>query len=398
MGRTLHKLSALTVKAAATPGYYGDGGGLYLQVARGGTKSWVFRYKRNGRARELGLGALLTTPLAAARKKAEEMRLTLGAGLEPVATRDAARAAAASRMTFADCATAYIAAHKDGWSNPKHADQWTATLDTYANPVFGKADVSAVDTAMIVRALKPIWTEKTETASRLRGRIERVLAWATTADYRKGDNPARWRGHLDTLLPKPSKVKTVTHHPALPYAEIGAFMVKLAAEKGTAAHALRLAILTATRTNEVIGATWSEFDLKAKVWTIPAERMKAGKEHRVPLSAAALKIVKSSAPPAANPGAYIFPGAKKGQPLSNMAMLAVLKRMNRGDLTVHGFRSTFRDWSAEATAYPRELAEKALAHTIRSEAEAAYQRGDLLTKRAEMMQAWAKYCAKAPRS
>lgn len=392
MARSIHRLSALTVKAASRPGYYADGGGLYLQVAPGGTRSWVFRYKRQGRARELGLGGLLSTPLATARKKAEAMRLTLGEGLEPLAFRDAARSAAANRMLFADCSKAYIAAHRAGWANPKHAEQWQSTLDTYANPVFGKTDVSNIDTGMIVRALKPIWSTKTETASRLRGRIERVLAWATTAGYRKGDNPARWRGHLDTLLPKPSKVKTVKHHAALPYADASAFMVKLAAERGFAARALEFAALTATRTNEVIGATWDEFDLVAKVWTIPAKRMKAGKEHRVPLSSSALTIVNSLSE-AKTSDEFIFPGARQGEPLSNMAMLSVLDRMGRSDITVHGFRSTFRDWAAEATAYPRELAEKALAHTIRSEAEAAYQRGDLLSKRADMMQAWADFCS-----
>lgn len=391
MPRTLQRLSALTVKTAQRPGYYCDGGGLYLQVSKAGAKSWVFRYRRDGRARELGLGALLLTPLATARKKAEAMRLTLGQGQEPVATREAARRSAASRMTFAECASAYIAAHRRGWSNPKHAEQWQSTLDTYAAPVFGPIDVSQVDTHQVIRALEPIWQTKTETASRLRGRIERVLAWATTRGYRSGENPARWRGHLDTLLPKPGAIKEVAHHSALPYPAAADFMGALAAEVGIAPKALRFAILTACRTNEVIGATWAEIDLAAAVWTIPAQRMKAGKEHRVPLSDAALAVLAGLEP--GQPADHVFPGARAGKPLSNMAMLNTLKRMERTDLTVHGFRSTFRDWAAEATNYPRELAEKALAHTVRSEVEAAYQRGDLLQKRREMMEQWARHCS-----
>lgn len=390
MPRTLQRLSALTVKTASRPGYYCDGGGLYLQVSKAGAKSWVFRYRRNGRPRELGLGALLLTPLSTARKKAEAMRLTLGQGQEPVATREAARRAAANRMTFSECATAYITAHRRGWSNPKHAEQWQSTLDTYAAPVFGSIDVSEVDTHQVIRALEPIWQTKTETASRLRGRIERILAWATTRGYRSGENPARWRGHLDTLLPKPGAIKDVAHHSALPYPDAADFMATLAAESGTAAKALRFAILTACRTNEVIGATWAEIDLASAVWTIPADRMKAGKEHRVPLSGASVALLVALAP--RQPDDHVFPGAKAGKPLSNMAMLNTLKRMERNDLTVHGFRSTFRDWAAEATSFPRELAEKALAHTVRSEVEAAYQRGDLLQKRREMMEQWAAHC------
>lgn len=392
MARSLHRLSALSVKNADRPGYYCDGGGLYLQVSKTGAKSWVFRYRRNGRARELGLGALLLTPLSTARKKAEAMRLTLGQGQEPVATREAARRAAANRMTFSECATTYIAAHRRGWSNPKHAEQWRSTLDTYAAPAFGSIDVSQVDTHQVIRALEPIWQTKTETASRLRGRIERVLAWATTRGYRTGENPARWRGHLDTLLPKPGAIKDVSHHSALPYSQVSEFMAALDQENGKAPKALQFAILTACRTNEVIGATWAEIDLTSSVWTIPAQRMKAGKEHRVPLSPAAVNVLAGMAP--AQAGDYVFEGAKAGKPLSNMAMLNVLKRMERTDLTVHGFRSTFRDWAAEATSFPRELAEKALAHTVRSEVEAAYQRGDLLEKRRDMMVQWAAHCGR----
>ncbi|MGR4877265.1 tyrosine-type recombinase/integrase [Pseudoxanthomonas sp. LARHCG66] len=392
MARALQRLSALSVKNASRPGYYCDGGGLYLQVSKAGAKSWVFRYRRDGRTRELGLGALLLTPLSTARKKAEAMRLTLGQGQEPVPTREAARRAAANRMTFSECATAYITAHRRGWSNPKHAEQWRSTLDTYAAPAFGSIDVSQVDTHQVIRALEPIWQTKTETASRLRGRIERVLAWATTRGYRAGENPARWRGHLDTLLPKPGAIKDISHHSALPYSQANEFMAALSQEDGKAPKALQFAILTACRTNEVIGATWAEIDLVSSVWTIPAQRMKAGKEHRVPLSPAAINVLAGMAP--AQAGDYVFEGAKAGKPLSNMAMLNVLKRMERTDLTVHGFRSTFRDWAAEATNFPRELAEKALAHTVRSEVEAAYQRGDLLEKRRDMMVQWAAHCGR----
>lgn len=391
MPRALQRLSAIAVKRTTRPGYHADGGGLYLQVSKSRTKSWVFRYTRHGRTRELGLGGLLTTPLQEARRKAEAMRLALGTGTEPVALRDLARQQVAARMSFADCATAYIAAHRDGWKNAKHADQWAATLDTYANPVFGRVDVSLVDTDHVLRALEPIWRDKTETASRLRGRIERVLAWATTRKLRSGENPARWRGHLDTLLPRPNAVRAVDHHAALSYSQMPPFMARLRAESGVAARALEFLILTATRTSEVTGARWEEIDLQAAIWTIPGERMKAGKEHRVPLSRVAISLL-SETPPEKRDG-HLFQGAKAGKPLSNMAMMAVLRRMGFAGLTVHGFRSTFRDWAAEETAFPRELAEKALAHAIRSETEAAYQRGDLLKRRAEMMQEWADMMA-----
>ena len=398
MARTLNRLTKTaidSIKKKGVPGYHHDGGGLYLQVGRSGAMSWVFRYERHGRRRELGLGSFLLTPLAAAREKAIKIRMTLGEGREPVAARTAARAAAANRMTFSQCAEAYINAKRHEWANPKHADQWQNTLDTYAKPIIGNLDVAEIDTHHVVRVLEPIWTSKTETASRLRGRIEQILAWATIRKYRTGDNPARWRGHLQHNLARPSRVKTVTHHSALPYAEVGAFMKLLALQEGIAARALEFAILTTTRTSEVICATWEEVDMKAKIWTIPAERMKAGKEHRVPLSDAAMKILTGMI--AFQAGVFVFPGGRAKKPLSNMAMLSVLKRMERSDLTVHGFRSTFRDWVAETTTFPRELAEKALAHTLRSEVEAAYQRGDMLAKRARMMQTWASYCGASTR-
>ncbi|MFP3185915.1 MAG: site-specific integrase, partial [Paraburkholderia sp.] len=305
--------------------------------------------------------------------------------------RKADTTAAADEISFQHCAEKYIDAHRTGWKNIKHAEQWTNTLTTYAYPVFDSRSVAAIDTTLVMKVLEPIWTTKTETASRLRGRIESVLDWATVRGYRSGENPARLKGHLDTLLPKRSRVQKVTHHPALPYADLSAFMIKLRAQEGTAARALEVLILTATRTNEVIGATWSEFDLDEGVWTIPAERMKMRKEHRVPLPARAIALVKAQQE--VKRGDYIFPGRRDKSPLSNMAMLQLLERMKREDITVHGFRSTFRDWAGETTHYPREVCEAALAHGIKDKAEAAYARGDLFVKRAALMQDWANFCA-----
>jgi integrase len=314
----------------------------------------------------------------------------LADGVDPIAQRDVERQQqrleAARAQTFDQCAAAYIAAHRAGWKNVKHAEQWENTLAAYASPAFGALPVADIDTAAVMRALGPIWNTKTETASRVRGRIEKVLDWATVQGFRTGENPARWRGHLDKLLPKRSKVQKVQHHPALPYAEAPAFMAKLRAQEGIAARALEFLILTATRTGEVIGARWDEFDLEAGSWTIPAERMKAGKEHEVPLSARALEIVQGLAK--MRPGSYVFPGRRPRDPLSNMALLALLKRMGRSDLTAHGFRSTFSDWAHETTNFPSEVIEMALAHTIRNKVEAAYRRGNLREKRRELMDAW----------
>ena len=294
-------------------------------------------------------------------------------------------------MTFAACAERYIASHKVGWRNPKHAAQWPATLGTYVYPVFGSLPVQAVDVGLVMKAIEPIWVQKPETAGRVRGRIERVLDWATARGYRQGENPARWRGHLENLLPKKSKVRRVEHHAALPYVEIGAFMAELRQQEGVPARALEFAILTAARTGEVIGAKWDEIDLDERLWTVPAERMKAGKEHRVPLSDVALAIVEERRK--IQQDDHIFPGGKAGRPISNMAMLMLLRRMGRGDLTAHGFRSSFRDWAAERTTFPAEVAEMALAHTVSDKVEAAYRRGDLFQKRRYLMEAWAKFCA-----
>ena len=384
-------------------GMHSDGGGLYLQVTASGGKSWLYCYMLNGKSREMGLGPLSSVGLADARKLAAECRQKRALGIDPIDARKAERAKAAVEaarsMTFKEAARSYIDAHKGSWRNAKHAAQWESTLETYAYPVLGPLPVQDITVSHVLKVIEPFWTTKTETASRVRGRIEAVLDWATVREYRNGDNPARWRGHLSEVLPARSRVQRVEHHAALLYAEMGAFMEALHAQQGIAARALEFAILTAARTNEVIGATWAEFDLKEVVWIVPAARMKAGREHRVPLSARAAAILSEMGKLAKVGKArgetpmYVFPGAKPGKPLSNMAMLALLKRMGRSDLTAHGFRSTFRDWAAELTAYPHEVAEMALAHTISNKVEAAYRRGDMFERRRRLMDDWAKFCS-----
>lgn len=396
MARQEKRLSAIAVTKATEPGMYPDGLGLYLRVGPTGAKSWVFRFRSGASRRDMGLGPLHTITLADARTKAAECRKLLLDGKDPLSTREAERLAilaeSAKAMTFKKCAEAYIDAHKAGWRNGKHADQWTNTLTAYAYPTIGELFVNAVDTGLVMKVLEPIWSTKTETASRVRGRIEAILDWATVRGHRQGDNPARWKGHLDHLLPARAKVQKVEHHSALPYAEIGDFMTSVRAQEGTSARALELLILTASRTGEVIGATWGEFDLPGKLWTIPAERMKAGREHRVPLSPAALRVLEAMQKVQTRD--FVFPGGKPEKPLSNMALLQLLKRMDRPDLTAHGFRSTFRDWAAETTNFPRDVAEMALAHAIGDKVEAAYRRGDLFDKRRKLMEAWAAYCLK----
>ena len=350
------------------PGMYADGGGLYLRVTDNGTKNWVFRFMLNGRPRWMGMGPLHTVRLAEARNRAAGFRLQRHDGIDPIDARRAERLEtrlnAAKALTFKECAARYIASHRAGWRNPKHAAQWEATLATYAEPVMGGLSVQAIDTALVLKVLEPIWTTKPETAGRVRGRIESILDWAKVRGYRAGENPARWRGHLDKLLPARSKVRRVEHHAALPYAELPGFLVSLREQEGIAARALEFAILTAARTGEVIGARWSEIDLLEKTWTVPAARMKAGREHRVPLSARALAILEEMQPHRHAEDGFVFPGAKLGRPLSNMAFLMLLRRMGRDDLTAHGFRSSFRDWAAERTNFPSEVAEMALAHTV----------------------------------
>ena len=397
------KIAALFVKHVSRPGKYADGGNLYLQVRKSTrkipiddvTKSWLFRYSQFGRDTWMGLGPYPDVSLSEARNLATRERKKILQGIDPLtdkrARRIAARAAHDNMLSFAECAELYVESQAPGWSNPKHIEQWRSTLKNLAGPIIGHLSVDQIDTTLIMRCIEPIWTTKTETASRLRGRIEAVLDWAAVRGYRKVDNPARWRGHLDKLLPRPSQVARVKHHPALPNIEVSEFMQQMREDSGVASRALELTILTATRTNEVIQAEWSEFDLDLKTWTVPAKRMKSKREHRVPLSdaaVAALKAVKGRSK------RYVFPGHKRGSHLSNTAMLQVLKRLGRTGITVHGFRSTFRDWCAESTNYPSDVAEMALAHTLRDKTEAAYRRGDLFEKRSRLMTDWARYCSK----
>jgi integrase len=412
------KLKALNVAREKRPGSYGDGGGLYLQVAAGGAKSWIFRYwvaqrdaatgalvrdsvtgKVKGRSREMGLGSFATVSLAEARDRALECRKLRAREIDPIEAREAARRAAALErakfLKFKDAAEAYIAAHRVAWKNDKHAAQWPATLKTYAYPVIGDLPLHLIDTALVMKVIEPIWSTKPETASRLRGRIELVLDWATVRGYRQGDNPARWRGHLEQLLPARAKVRKVQHHSALPYAELPAFLEKLREQDGMAARALEFTVLTAARTSESTCARRAEIDAQNKLWTVPADRMKADKEHRVPLSDRALAISGSVNTTDGNKDNLVFPGRNLDQPLSNMAMLKVLERMGRSDLTVHGFRSTFRDWAAERTSFPNEVLEMALAHVVDDKTEAAYRRGDLFDKRRQLMDAWAEYCGRS---
>ena len=390
------KLTALTVRKQLTPGRYSDGGNLYLRVKPSGGRDWTVRFKLpGGKAREMVLGNVADVTLAEARDHARDARRIIAAGQDPIDARATARAEAMGQgCTFREVAALYIVSHEGAWRNAKHRAQWASTLDTYAHPVIGPLPLARVAVGDVLRVLEPVWREKPETASRLRGRIESVLDYATARGWRTGDNPARWKGHLANLLPKRSKLAAVTHHAALPWAECPAFMRALGNQPGIAAMALRFTILTAARTGEVIGATWGEVDLAAKVWTVPGVRMKAGRDHRVPLTPAALAVLAELHTPDVSPADPIFPGSKRGAGLSNMSMTAVLRRMGRADVTVHGFRSTFRDWAAEATAHPREVAEAALAHTLRDKVEAAYQRGDRLERRGTLMGDWATYLAR----
>ena len=387
MARQINRLSARTVSTLRTVGRHSDGNGLYLRISDDGGKRWVFRYRWGDKIQDKGLGSATTVSLKEARDAAELARKQLQAGINPVANKRA-EASRAQGKFFAECASNYIAFNESGWKNEKHRDQWKSTLATYADPVIGKVAIDQITVDHLIKILEPIWKTKTETASRVRGRIEAVLDWAAARGFRSSENPARWRGHLDKVFPAIRKVSKVVHHPALPFAEMPTFMAELRRREGTSAIALEFAILTAARTGEVIGATRSEFDLDNKLWTIPAERMKAGVEFRQPMSDRAVAIIKSLA----EKTAYVFPGLDIKKPLSNMSLLAVLSRMGRSDLTTHGFRSTFRDWAAETTEFPNELVEMALAHTIRNKAEAAYRRGDLLERRRVLMDAWSSYC------
>jgi len=389
---TLYRLTAKAAEGAKRPGRYPDGGGLYLRVTEAGTRSWVFRYTRQGKARYMGLGAMPGVTLSKARTLAAEARELLREGIDPIdtrqSTRSATRAATTSTVTFQQCAEHYIEAKRAGWKNAKHAAQWGATLAQYAHPVIGGLNVADVALPHVLKILEPIWTTKTETASRLRGRIQSVLDYATARGYRTGDNPAAWQGNLRELLPAARAVAKVEHHAALPWQEVGGFMAHLRQQAGMGARALELAILTAARSGEVRGATWAEVDLVQAVWTVPSHRMKAAKEHRIPLSAEAVALLQSL--PRIAGTDLIFPNSK-GTPLSDMTLAAVLKRMAR-PVTVHGFRSSFRDWAGECTAYPREVIEHALAHQLKDKAEAAYARGTLFDRRRKLMADWARFC------
>lgn len=399
----MHRIKRLTarfVETATKPGLYPDGAGLWLQVSSATARSWIFRYTRRGRTRDMGLGPVHTVTLADARDQAATCRRQLLDGIDPIEARRAkqmeALLAAASTMTFKECGGAYIAAHEAGWRNPKHRQQWRNTLDAYVYPVVGKLPVQAIDTGLVMKVLEPIWQPKPETAGRVRGRIESILDWATVRQFRSGDNPARWRGHLDQLLPKKSKIHKVRHQPAMPYLDVPGFMADLRDQISTSGRALEFTVLATVRTSDTIGATWPEIDRAAKIWTIPAGRIKAERDHRVPLPERAIEILDALPRERGNP--HLFIGGRKGKGLSNMAMLELLRGMAGNGYTVHGFRSSFRDWCAEQTNYPRELAEVALAHALKDKTEAAYQRGDLLEKRRRLMRDWAKFCASPPRA
>lgn len=398
MAAQINRLTATSVKNKP-PGMHSDGGSLYLLVKPDGkNRSWIFRYRSRvtGKLRDMGLGPAWDVSLAEARERAADLRRMLRDGQDPLSERHAQRAEAKSqhekRMPFGRCAELYIQAHRSEWRNPKHAQQWDSTLRTYCEPIW-KLPVDSIDLPLVMRCLmgadvrESLWESKPETMSRVRGRMERVLAWATIQKLRSGDNPAQWRNHLDQVLSKRNKVRPVEHRAALPYAEVAEFMAELRQRDTLAARVLELQILTATRPGEAAGAQWDELDLDGAVWTIPPARMKAGKEHRVPLAPAALKLLKALPQTSAS----VFPGVR-GKPITTDAAMKLLKELRPG-LTAHGFRSTFRDWAAETTSHPREVIEAAMAHRLKDAAEAAYQRGDLLQRRAVLMKDWAGYCA-----
>jgi integrase len=407
MARAIERLTAQKVERlksaeAPNPGMYADGGGLYLRVTREGARNWVLRYMLNRRPRWMGLGPLALYGLADARAKALDARRKRHEGIDPIEARRGERAQQrleeAKAITFKQSAESYIASHGAGWRNEKHKYQWPATLSAYAYPVIGALPVQAIDTTLLLKVLGPIWTKKPETASRVRQRIENILDFAKVRGYRDGENPARWRGHLDKLLPARSRVRQVEHLAALPYAALPGFLTNLREREAVAAHALEFLILTAARTGEVIGSRWNEIDLLDKVWTVPAGRMKAHREHRVPLSARALVILHEmqAVRRGDDSDAFVFPGPRPGKPLSNMAFLMLLRRMTLKDLTVHGFRATFKTWASERTSFQNEIVEASLAHAIGGKVEQAYMRGDLFEKRRRLLQQWAAFCMSAP--
>lgn len=393
MPKIAKELSNLAVSKIKTKGRHAVGGvpGLHLLVSETQARSWILRIKIDSKRRDIGLGSYSELSLSDARDLAREYRKNVIAGIDPLSKRRAIKsqlqAQHAGEKSFKECAEAYIQAKSSEWKNPKHHQQWKNTLATYAFPHIGHLQVSDIQVQHVLACLDPIWKSKNETANRLRGRIESVLAYATARKYRTGDNPAQWKNHLDAILPAPSKIQNVQHHKSMPFKDVGAFLVNLQKKRGITPQALQFLILTAARSGEIRGATWDEIDFDARVWTIPANRMKAGKEHRVPLSKQAIMILKALPKIEASP--YIFPAPRGGQ-LTDMALTEIMRGMG-WEYVPHGFRSSFRDWVGETTEYSRELAEQALAHTLKSKVEAAYRRGDALTKRDAMMQAWADY-------
>lgn len=421
MSRRSKELSPLEISRLASAGYHHVGGvaGLVLQISSRGTKSWLLRVMVGGKRREIGLGGFPDVTVAGAREAAREFRKQISTGIDPVASRAEARsklaAAIASSITFEAAAGKYIEANEPGWKNSKHAAQWSSTLETYAYPKIGTLLLDHIETSHIVAILEPIWATKTETASRVRGRIEKVIDWAKVRGHRKGENPARWKGHLDQILPAPSKVKNVQHHPALPYDQIQGFIRQLKSIRTTTARALELTILTALRTEAVINADWSEIDLSKKIWIVPKARMKGDKnkvkDFQCPLSDRAIEILVHT--PEANRNGFIFPGRKENRGLSDMAMRELITDMNTDrsanglpiwidpkendrEITPHGFRSTFRDWAADLTHYQNHIVEMALQHVVSGEVEAAYRRGELIAKRTALMQDWADYIHQKP--
>ncbi|ANK80279.1 MAG: integrase [Rhizobiales bacterium NRL2] len=392
MADTINRLNARQVQTQPV-GRHHDGGGLYLQVIESGARTWLFRYMLDGKQRWMGLGSARDVPLKEAREKAMEYRRLRAEGIDPIKYRDRERQRRRedllSSVTFQKAAEEYIRSHEAGWSNPAHASQWANSLRDHAYPIIGDKDVAEISMSDVLRVLDPIWLTKTVTATRVRGRIEKILDWARVRGHRVGENPARWRGNLETQLAPPNRVRRVEHHKALPWSEIGDFMAELRERKSIAAYALEFMILTALRTSEVVDARWEEFDLGNAVWTVPAERMKMKNEHRVPLTARAIDILRELE--RSSTGDHVFTSGD-GRSLHKNTMLALVRRMGRKDITAHGFRSTFRDWAAEMTAYPSDVVEMALAHAIRNKVESAYRRGDLFEKRKRLMDEWAQFC------
>jgi integrase len=395
MAQTINRLTNTKVQKTKKPGMYPDGAGLYLQVTSEDAKSWLLRYSLRGTPREMGLGSLRKVSLADARKKASECHKLLDEHIDPIehraSTRDAAALARAKTISFKEAADKFIAMRTQGLKNAKHAAQWRTTIATYIEPILGKVPVRDIDVGLVHRALEPIWNTKPETAVRIRGRIEKILGWAKINGYRTGENPARWRDNLDGLLLARSEVRKTKHHPALPYAELPEFMKKLRKEEGAAARALEFAILTAARTEEILLARPGEINRRQKLWTVPADHMKLKREHLVPLPGRALELLDNSS------DSYLFPSrSHPDKHLSNMAMLMLLDRMGYGHVTVHGFRSTFKDWTRDCTRFENFVSEAALAHASGDKIESAYARGDVLVKRRKLMDAWGDYCASIP--